>query len=96
MDQHYKIGFALSGGFIKGFAHLGAVQALYEEGIRPDIISGVSAGAFAGVFLADGKEPREVLRLFEEKGFGGFTKFSFRSRGGFMLREQLYDFLYDN
>ena len=50
--QKYQIGYALSGGFIKGFAHLGVMQALLEHDIRPDIISGVSAGALAGVFYA--------------------------------------------
>ena len=53
----YNIGYALSGGFIKGFAHLGIMQALHEHGIRPEILSGVSAGALAAVFYADGKEP---------------------------------------
>ena len=38
--QKYQIGYALSGGFIKGFAHLGVMQALLEHDIRPDIISG--------------------------------------------------------
>lgn len=95
MEKH-KTGYALSGGFIKGFAHLGAVQALYEHDIRPDIIAGVSAGALAGVFLADGKEPYEVLQLFEEKDFGNFTTFSLRAKGGFMLLDQLHDFLYEN
>ena len=46
----YNIGYALSGGFIKGFAHLGIMQALHEHGITPDILSGVSAGALAAVF----------------------------------------------
>lgn len=47
----YNIGYALSGGFIKGFAHLGVIQALLEHDIKPDIISGVSAGAFGRSFL---------------------------------------------
>lgn len=51
----YNIGYALSGGFIKGFAHLGIMQALHEHGIRPEILSGVSAGALAAVFYADAK-----------------------------------------
>lgn len=50
-SNKYSIGYALSGGFIKGFAHLGAMQALLEHDIKPDIISGVSAGALAGVFM---------------------------------------------
>ena len=60
-SNKYSIGYALSGGFIKGFAHLGAMQALLEHDIKPNIISGVSAGALAGVFYADGNEPHKVL-----------------------------------
>ena len=59
----YNIGYALSGGFIKGFAHLGIMQALHEHGIRPEILSGVSAGALAAVFYADGKEPYHIVEL---------------------------------
>ena len=44
-SRKYQIGYALSGGFIKGFAHLGVMQALLEHDVKPDIISGVSAGA---------------------------------------------------
>ena len=44
----YPIGYALSGGFIKGFAHLGVMQSLLEHDIKPNILSGVSAGALAG------------------------------------------------
>ena len=47
----YNIGYALSGGFIKGFAHLGIMQALHEHGIRPEILSGVSAGALCRCLL---------------------------------------------
>ena len=42
-DGKYHIGFALSGGFIRGIAHLGMLQALFEHNIRPDILSGTSA-----------------------------------------------------
>ena len=65
----YNIGYALSGGFIKGFAHLGVIQALLEHDIKPDIISGVSAGALAGVFYADGNEPYRVLDYFSGHKF---------------------------
>ncbi len=58
-SNKYSIGYALSGGFIKGFAHLGAMQALLEHDIKPNIISGVSAGALAGVFM------RTVMNLIK-------------------------------
>lgn len=65
----YNIGYALSGGFIKGFAHLGVIQALLEHDIKPDIISGVSAGALAGVFYADGNEPYRFWTTFPDINF---------------------------
>ena len=91
----YNTGFALSGGFVKGYAHLGALQALFEYGIRPDIISGVSIGAAAGAFIADGCSPLEVLDLFVSREFRSFTGLT-RSRGGFMDLDNFYDFLNKN
>ena len=34
-------------GGTRGFAHLGVIAALFEMGIKPDVISGTSAGAIA-------------------------------------------------
>ena len=62
-EQKYNWGFVLSGGGARGFAHLGFLQALNEIGIYPDIISGTSAGALAGVLIADGYSPREILKM---------------------------------
>jgi NTE family protein len=62
-EEKYNIGLVLSGGGARGFAHLGLMQALNEAGIFPDIISGTSAGALAGVLYADGYTPKEILHL---------------------------------
>ncbi len=61
--EQYNIGIVLSGGGARGFAHLGVLQALNEAGIYPDVISGTSAGALAGVLYADGFTPKEILKL---------------------------------
>ena len=63
VDTKYKIGLVLSGGGARGFAHLGVIQALNENNIYPDVISGTSAGAIAGVLYADGHTPLEAMRL---------------------------------
>ena len=91
----YPTGFALSGGFIKGFAHLGVMQALLEHGIRPDVLSGVSAGALAGVFYADGNEPHDVLRFFAGHTFQDLTKLVIPKVGLFEL-DEFIDFLRTN
>jgi NTE family protein len=62
-EKQYNIGLVLSGGGARGFAHLGVIQALNDSGIFPDIISGTSAGALAGVLYADGFTPKEILHL---------------------------------
>lgn len=58
-----KIGLVLSGGGAKGIAHLGALRALEDFGIRPSIISGSSAGALAGAFYAAGFSPEEIMKI---------------------------------
>lgn len=90
IEKHYPygIGLALSGGGAKGFAHLGALQALEEKGIRPDIIAGTSAGAIVGAFYACGFKPKEILEMFmkhDVKDFLSFTlpKESFLKYDGF-------------
>ena len=62
----YDIGLCLSGGGALGFAHIGALQALCEQGIRPEYISGASVGAIIGVLFAEGYTPADILRLSED------------------------------
>jgi NTE family protein len=59
----YKFGIALSGGGARGIVHIGVLEALHKYGIRPEIISGASAGALVGAFYASGMEPLEILQL---------------------------------
>jgi NTE family protein len=63
MEEKFKIGLVLSGGGARGFAHLGVIQALNDAGIFPDVISGTSAGALAGVLYADGNTPKEIHKI---------------------------------
>ena len=81
----YKTGLVLSGGGLRGFAHLGAIEAMYEQNIYPDIISGVSAGAIVGVFLAAGFSPSETLSFLVEGKFMDYVKFSIPRTGVFEM-----------
>lgn len=49
-----KIGLVLSGGGAKGFAHIGVLKALEENGIKPDIVVGTSMGSTMGGLYASG------------------------------------------
>lgn len=74
MAKKYKTGLVLSGGGTRGFSHLGTIAALNDLGIRPDVISGVSAGAIVGAFIAAGKKPEEVLEIFKRGWFFQYTQ----------------------
>jgi len=47
-----RIAFVLSGGASLGASQAGMLQALYEHGIRPDLLVGTSAGAINAAFIA--------------------------------------------
>lgn len=58
-----KIGLALSGGGARGIAHIGVIKALEELNIRPDVISGTSAGSIVGALYAAGMKPDTILEV---------------------------------
>lgn len=88
----YKIGIALSGGGIKGLCHAGVLKALEESGIKPDVLSGVSAGAVVGALYADGYTPDEIAKLFEDISFRQMTKIQIPD-GGFFKIDAFQKFL---
>jgi len=53
----------LGGGGMKGIAHIGAVKALEEAGIRPDAIVGTSIGGLVGTLMAGGLGWRELSEI---------------------------------
>ncbi|MDD3303859.1 MAG: patatin-like phospholipase family protein [Clostridia bacterium] len=59
-----SIGIALSGGWLKGAAHIGVLQALKEENITIDYISGTSSGSIVAALYASGYSPNSILTLF--------------------------------
>lgn len=55
-----------SGGGIKGFAYVGAIQALEEKGIKFDRVAGTSAGAILATFIAAGFNAQKLEEIFDE------------------------------
>lgn len=79
----YKFGLALSGGGMRGVAHIGVLKALSEIGLKPDIVSGVSAGAIVGAMYADGRSIEEMVGFFENSSFTKGVKLNMPKNGGF-------------
>lgn len=67
-NRSNKIGLALSGGGARGFAHVGVIMALEKFSMKPDIISGVSAGAIVSALYGAGLSARDIFECFAEHG----------------------------
>ncbi len=58
-----KTGLVLSGGGVRGMAHIGVLKALEENGIPIDYITGTSAGAVVGSLYSIGLSPKQIEEL---------------------------------
>ncbi|MFW6218654.1 MAG: patatin-like phospholipase family protein [Bacteroidota bacterium] len=83
VEREYKNGLVLSGGVARGYAHIGVLKALHEWGIKPDVVSGVSAGSIIGAFYCDGYSPEEIEEILSNKKMMEFIKLS-TPKCGFM------------
>lgn len=57
------LGLALSGGGMLGLAHIGVLEVLDENGIRPGIVTGTSAGGFVAALYAAGIGPARLRQM---------------------------------
>ncbi len=58
-----KFNLVLSGGGVRGYAHIGALKALFEMGVEIGAVSGGSSGAIVGALLCDGYSPEEIAEI---------------------------------
>ncbi len=61
-----RVALALGGGAAKGFAHIGVIQVLEEEGIPVDIVAGTSMGALMGGLHAVGYTGQDLERIVRD------------------------------
>ena len=59
-----KIGLALAGGGVRGVAHIGAIKALEENGIKIDAVAGTSAGSIVAALYGMEYTTEEMIKLF--------------------------------
>jgi NTE family protein len=67
-----RVGYALSGGGARGFAHIGMLKVIEEKGIRPSYISGTSIGALIGGLYAMGYNATEIESIFVNVNWESF------------------------
>ncbi|MBF7684374.1 patatin-like phospholipase family protein [Acinetobacter sp. B10A] len=89
------IALALGGGGAKGFAHIGVIKVLEAHGIKPQIVTGTSAGSFVGSIYASGKTASQMETLayqLKESDIRDLTL----SRQGFIVGQKLQDYINTN
>lgn len=84
-NRPYKVGLALSGGGARGVAHAGAIKAMLEVGLIPDIVAGVSAGSIVAVMYAAGLKPDEMVEIFAAAKFSDFCELAVPKDGLFRM-----------
>ena len=87
-----KINLVLSGGGVRGFAHLGVIKALSSYCVEINAISGTSSGAVVGAFMAAGYSPDETLELMKQYDMLKLLRSAFKA-GLFSMRnfEKIYN-----
>lgn len=58
-----SVALVLGGGGAKGFAHIGVIKALEENGITPTLVVGTSVGSLVGSLYASGYNPDQLEQL---------------------------------
>ncbi|MEY3984401.1 MAG: hypothetical protein RL160_1960 [Bacteroidota bacterium] len=79
------IALVLSGGGARGFAHVGVWRALQERGVPVRAVSGTSAGAIAGAFIAAGVNWKDAFEWMRKSRYFGWRNFLWRRDGLFSL-----------
>mgnify|MGYP000432148686 FL=1 len=92
MNRKPVIGLALGSGSARGWAHIGVLQVLRDEGVHLDMVCGSSIGALVGAAYAAGELERfaewvQTLGLREVFGF-----MDFNLAGGMLKGEKLIAF----
>ena len=81
IEQPKKVGLVLSGGGIRGMAHIGLIKAMQERNLKVDMVAGSSIGALIGALYANGTSTDEMLQFFKETPLFKYSFFAFGKPG---------------
>lgn len=76
LPQPPQLALVLAAGGPRGFAHVGALRALHELGVRPDLVVGASIGALIGAALAAGLPIERIEALAFDFAFWPLLRWS--------------------
>lgn len=95
MEPKVKIGLALGGGFARGVAHIGVLQALMAHDIPTHVVAGTSAGSLVGAMYCAGLDPWLLERAAQQMNWRALVRLKLR-RDGLLDADGLERFLLGN
>lgn len=99
MLKDKSIGLVLSGGGVRGMAHIGLIKAMREHQIEAKVVAGTSIGALVGALYANDNTVDEMLTFFKETPLFQYSFFAI-NKPGFIDTERYVsifkDFFPDN
>lgn len=90
-----NIGLVLSGGALRGAAHVGVLQVFEREGISPSIVAGTSVGAIIGATYAGGVTADTMVEMFTHLKWPNLIKVTWKNTLGLFDTEPLEGFISD-
>ncbi len=87
------LGLALSGGGMRGLAHVGVIQALEERDMTPNLIAAVSSGAIIGGLYASGLTSHEIAQVIAKKSVSSVIRPRISKRA-FFDNKRIYKLLF--
>ncbi|GAA5011693.1 hypothetical protein GCM10023206_19990 [Acinetobacter puyangensis] len=87
-----KIALVLGSGGARGYAHIGVIKVLEENGITPDFIVGTSAGSIVGALYASGKTSKQLEEIAMALKVSDVRDFTF-SKQGFFDGQKIEDYI---
>lgn len=93
------VALVLSGGAARGFAHVGVIKVLEQQGLKPDLIVGTSAGSIVGALYASGLTAAELESAVAQMDKSVFSDYVLPGLGflpgemGFVRGEKLHRFI---
>lgn len=78
------LGLVLTGGSARAYAHIGVLEVLEAEGIRPDFIVANSMGALVGLLYAAGVSPQTIRQIVETMPPEQYLDVVLPTKGGFL------------
>ena len=81
MLENKSIGLVLSGGGVRGMAHIGLIKAMREHNLEANVVAGTSIGALVGALYANKNSVDDMLNFFKETPLFQYSFFTINKAG---------------